>query len=300
MNPYILTDDSLTIVIDGKALTMRNDNANWQATLDALNNEDWDALPNLFDESKAVEDYFDAEAGVSVKDGAVFYTADGQEEALHGVVVDKILHFMRNKLPYKPLVRFVGKLANNPSRRAIDELYTFLEHKNMPITPDGNFIAYKGVKSDFKDHYSGKFDNSVGQTLSMRRNQVCDDADIGCSYGFHAGSYEYAKGYSSGGGNLLRVEIDPSDVVSVPKDCDCQKLRTAKYKVVALHETIEAPLDEGIYGDYDEDYDDSYRDDDEIARENAYSDEENETYAAGWNAAKQDLWELGPNPNKNN
>lgn len=289
MNPYILTDDSLTIVIDGKALTMRNDNANWQATLDALNNEDWDALPNLFDESKAVEDYFDAEAGVTVKDGAVFYTADGQEEALHGVVVDKILHFMRNKLPYKPLVRFVGKLANNPSRRAIDELYTFLEHKNMPITPDGNFIAYKGVKSDFKDHYSGKFDNSVGQTLSMRRNQVCDDADIGCSYGFHAGSYEYAKGYSSGGGHLLRVEIDPSDVVSVPKDCDCQKLRTAKYKVVALHETIEAPLDEGIYGDYDEEYDDPYRDDDEIARENAYSDEENEAYAEGYNQAKQDL-----------
>ena len=289
MNPYILTDDSLTIVIDGKALTMRNDNANWQATLDALNNEDWDALPNLFYESKAVEDYFDAEAGVTVKDGAVFYTADGQEEALHGVVVDKILHFMRNKLPYKPLVRFVGKLANNPSRRAIDELYTFLEHKNMPITPDGNFIAYKGVRSDFKDHYSGKFDNSDGLTLSMRRNQACDDADIGCSYGFHAGSYEYAKGYSSGGGHLLRVEIDPSDVVSVPKDCDCQKLRTAKYKVVALHETIEAPLDEGIYGDYDEEYDDPYRDDDEIARENAYSDEENEAYAEGYNQAKQDL-----------
>ena len=132
------------------------------------------------------------------------------------------------------------------------------------------------MKHDFKDHYSGKFDNSVGQTLSMRRNQVCDDADIGCSYGFHAGSYEYAKGYSSGGGNLLRVEIDPSDVVSVPKDCDCQKLRTSKYVVVALHETIEAPLDEGIYGDYDEDYD-------------GYSDDENEAYAAGYNAAKQDL-----------
>ena len=50
----------------------------------------------------------------------------------------------------------------------------------------------------------------------------------------------------------MRVEIDPRDVVSVPKDCDCQKLRTCKYKVVALHETIEKPLDEGIYGEYDE------------------------------------------------
>ncbi len=53
----------------------------------------------------------------------------------------------------------------------------------------------------------------------------------------------------------MRVEIDPSDVVSVPLDCDCQKLRTAKYKVVALHETIEQPLDDGIYGEYDEELD---------------------------------------------
>jgi hypothetical protein len=162
---------------------------------------------------------------------------------------------MKKGLPFKPLVRFLGKLMANPSRRAVNELYKFLEHKNMPITPEGNFIAYKGVKSDFKDHYSGKFDNSVGQTLSMIRNRVCDDANIGCSYGFHAGSYEYAKGYSSGGGHLMRVEIDPTDVVSVPLDCDCQKLRTAKYKVVALHETIERPLDDGIYGEYDEELD---------------------------------------------
>jgi hypothetical protein len=277
MNPYILTDDSLTIVLDGKALTMRNDHANWQATLEALSNEDWDALPNLFDESKAVEDYFDANAGIAVKDGAVFCTAHGQDEALHGVVVDKILHFMRNSLPYKPLVRFVGKLADNPSRRAIDELYTFLEHKSMPITPDGNFIAYKGVKQDFTDHYSGKFDNSVGQTLSMRRNQVCDDADQGCSSGFHAGSYEYAKGYTHGGGNLMRVEIDPSDVVSVPKDCDCQKLRTSKYIVVALHETIEAPLEEGIYGEWEDD--DEGHEDDHGGRDDA-----GHEYGAGWDA----------------
>jgi hypothetical protein len=112
----------------------------------------------------------------------------------------------------------------------------------------------------------------------MKRNQVCDDADVGCSDGFHAGSYEYAKGYAHGGGHLMRVEIDPSDVVSVPKDCDCQKLRTAKYTVVALHETIETPLDDGIYGEYDGDYDDPY-----------YSDEETEAYDNGYNQAKSDL-----------
>ena len=92
----------------------------------------------------------------------------------------------------------------------------------MPLTPEGNFLAYKGVNDDFTDKYTGKFSNAVGQVLEMRRNGVCDDANMGCSSGFHAGSYDYAKGYASGGGNLMVVEIDPSDVVSVPLDCDCQ------------------------------------------------------------------------------
>ena len=97
----------------------------------------------------------------------------------------------------------------------------------MPLTPDGNFLAYKGVREDYTDWHSGKFSNKVGDVNEMTRNNVCDDANVGCSDGFHAGSYEYAKGYAHNGGNLMIVEIDPSDVVSVPHDCDCQKLRTA-------------------------------------------------------------------------
>ncbi len=265
MNPYILTDHSLTVVIEGKAHTMNNDHPAWEQAKEALSNEDWSRLQNLFDVEKAVENYFDEDANVAVQDGAVLY---GGVET-HNGVVDKILHFMRNGLPYKPLIKFLGKLMENPSRRAVDELYKFLEHKNMPLTSEGNFLAYKGEKDDFKDFYSGEFDNSVGQTLSMARNSVCDDADVGCSYGFHAGSYDYAKGYARGGGHLVVVEIDPTDVVSVPKDCSCQKLRTAKYKVVSVYETIEAPpLDEGVYdgdfiGDDDvdsaEDYYDAYK-----------------------------------------
>ena len=66
------------------------------------------------------------------------------------------------------------------------------------------------------------------------------------------------------------VEIDPSDVVSVPHDCDCQKLRTAQYKVVGHMESIEAPpLADGI--NYD------------------YSVEENEAYAEGYAQAAKDL-----------
>jgi acyl carrier protein len=46
----------------------------------------------------------------------------------------------------------------------------------------------------------------------------------------HVGSLEYAKGW---GQRVVLVEVDPADVVSVPSECSCQKLRCCKYVVLA-------------------------------------------------------------------
>jgi hypothetical protein len=241
----------------------------------ALADENWERLEGLFDTAKAVVDY--TSNSIEIKSGVVYY----KEQVVHGHVVDRILDFMGGNLPFKPLVNFLDKLMSNPSRRAVNELYSFLEHKAMPLTPDGNFLAYKGVRDDYTDWHSGKFSNEVGETLEMVRNGVCDNANIGCSSGFHAGSLEYAKQYGNGG-HLMIVEIDPSDVVSVPLDCDCQKLRIAKYKVVSH---FEKKLEEPIcreYGDYEDethDYDDLEDED-----EDGY----NEGYHAGYKAANKD------------
>tara|TARA_B100001113_G_scaffold350785_1_gene348595 strand:- start:306 stop:1133 length:828 start_codon:yes stop_codon:yes gene_type:complete len=269
MIPYILTDESLTVVVNGKSLTMESSNPSFREAVKAISDERWDDIEKLFDTSQAVEDYADGK--VKVVEGVVYY--DG--EAVHNHVVGRILDFMRQGLPYKPLVRFLDKLMGNPSRRAVNELYAFLEHKAMPLTPDGNFLAYKGVREDYTDWHSGKFSNKVGDVNEMTRNRVCDDANIGCSHGFHAGSLDYAKGYGNGG-HLMVVEIDPRDVVSVPLDCDQQKLRTAKYKVVAH---FEKKLEEPMCDDYD-DYDD-YKD-----WEDCDSDNYNEGYDAGYEAGK--------------
>ena len=250
MIPYILTNESLTVILNGKSLTMNGDNPSFRAATDALQAEDYERVEQLFDTSKAVADY--SEGNISVKDGLVYYKGEG----VHNYCVDKILHFMAEGLPFKPLVRFFDKLMSNPSRRAVNELYSFLEHKAMPLTPDGNFLAYKAVKDDYTDWYSGTFNNKVGETLEMVRNNVCDDAQVGCSHGFHAGSLDYAESFGSGG-HLMVVEIDPQDVVSVPNDCDCQKLRTCKYKVVDHFKTKmpDTICDEYYDDSEDEDYD---------------------------------------------
>lgn len=239
--PFIITDNSLTVIINGKALTMQNTNASFDAAKKALVEERYEDLEDLFDTAKAVVSF--AEGNVVVQEGQVFY----KDAPVANHVVDRIFAFMKEGLPHKPLLRFLDKLMANPSRRATNELYSFLEHKKMPLTPDGNFLAYKSVRRDWTDHHTGKFYNTIGTIQEMTRNGVCDDANVGCSSGFHAGSLDYAKSFGGGDSRLLIVEIDPADVVSVPTDCQCQKLRTTKYKVVA---EFERPLDEPLNNDY--------------------------------------------------
>jgi hypothetical protein len=121
----------------------------------------------------------------------------------------------------------------NPSRRAVEELYGFLENEGMAITPEGYVIGYKGVSHDFTDRFSGKFDNSVGRTHEMPRNQVDENPNNPCSYGFHIGSHRYATSWAGGGGNVVLVKFDPADAVAVPVD-EAEKLRVCKYEIVAL------------------------------------------------------------------
>jgi hypothetical protein len=254
---------------------MESSNPSFNEAKKLLSEEKYNELPDLFDTPKAVERF--AEGNIKVSDGEVSYKG----EVIHNHVVGRILDFMRQGLPYKPLTRFVEKLMENPSRRAVNELYAFLEHKNMPLTPDGNFLAYKGVRSDFTDWHSGQFTNKVGDVNEMPRRNVCDNANIGCSDGFHAGSLDYARQYGNGG-HLMVVEIDPADVVSVPLDCDQQKLRTSKYKVVSLFEKkLEEPMCDD-YGDYEGCYEDNAEDD-------SLDGFDQDSYEAGYEAAKNDL-----------
>ena len=97
-------------------------------------------------------------------------------------------------------------------------------------------MLFRSVREDYSDKYSGKFINTIDAVLEMPRNKVDDDKNVGCSYGFLAGTVEYAKDFLGGQGHLMIVEINPADVVSIPTDCQFQKLRTCKYKVVGEYE----------------------------------------------------------------
>lgn len=144
-----------------------------------------------------------------------------------------------------PLINFAENLMLNPSKNAIEQLYLFLQNKNMPITPDGHFIGYKAITVDWLDKHSGKINNKIGAKPSMPRNFVTDDPKQHCSQGLHCGSLKYATGYASGNDRLVLVKVNPKDVVSVANDGN-EKLRCCDYEVIA---EFVKPLEGGVYND---------------------------------------------------
>ena len=214
-------------------------------------------MGQYLDLKHAIEDF--VEGDVEIRDEVVYYKG---KHRLHGVVVDKLLEMLRSGLTdSSPLTNYIGRLMDNPSSNSIEELYTFLGYRSLPITPDGKVLGYKGVQDDFysntgnadtvvvqgKTNERHQIYNGVGETIEIQRRCVDDNRDNHCSHGLHIGSFDYAHGWSGEDGKLLLVEFDPQDAVSVPTDCSFQKLRVSKYKVVADLSDCKAELNKAVY-----------------------------------------------------
>ena len=117
------------------------------------------------------------------------------------------------------------------------QLFAFLDKNRQAVTTDGDFIAYKRVRSDFKDIHSGTFDNTPGTVVQMERNMVDDEPTRTCSNGLHVANWDYACNQFGGGeGVMLAVKVNPADVVSVPIDYNQSKMRVCKYEVLEVVE----------------------------------------------------------------
>lgn len=224
---YIVTSSGITAIINGETHTITNDNASYNEVLSAIRagKHPFD-IADLFRTANAVKRY--SKGAFEVDDDGATLTYNGEE--IRNVIVDRIFLFMKEGLPVDPLLRFLERLLNNPSKLAIEALYTFLENGQMPITEDGYFLGYKGVTQDFKDCHTNTVDNRVGQKPSMQRRNVNDDPTEICSDGFHVGTLQYATGFGS---KTVIVKVNPSDVVSVPSSNLSWKLRVCRYEVIS-------------------------------------------------------------------
>ena len=220
---YTLTNQSLSISCDGKNYSFQKGAPNFAILAQALDNKDWTTVRANLDVRGAVKCWTDGK-----------FTYTGAELLYDNTPVpasftNRVLAMMAKNESVKPLLRFYERLQQNPSWRSVQQLFTFLQHSNIPILPDGCFLAYKGVNPDYTDVHTGKINNRPGTTHNMPRNQISDDPDVPCHFGFHVGSHRYAVGF---GTRVVVCKIDPMNVVCVPKDEECQKVRVCEYTVV--------------------------------------------------------------------
>jgi hypothetical protein len=219
----------ITVMMDGKTHTINGDHMHYDAIREALKNKDHARVESLINVRQAVIKY--AAGKVTVDGDRVMY---GDHE-IKGSVVQRILAMIREGFDPQPMVRFLQNLMANPSKRAVDELYGFLESTALPITEDGCFLAYKKVNDNYRDFYTGTMDNSVGTVVEMPRNQVDDERGRTCSYGLHFCSLSYLPHYHGGHGRVMIVKINPADVVSIPSDYNNAKGRACRYEVIGEH-----------------------------------------------------------------
>ena len=279
----IVGKNFITLMVNGTVHTINEQHPNYAAIREAVKTKQTDDIETLINISATVSEFGDGK--VTVENGRVLF--EGEE--LHGAVVDRIMDMIREGFDAAPMLAFLENLMKNPSKRAVDELYLWLEKTSLPITEDGHFLAYKKVKDDYTDYYTGKMDNSVGQVVEMARNKVDDDRDRTCSYGLHFCSLSYLPNYYGGLGRVVIVKINPADVVSIPSDYDNAKGRTCRYEVIGEHnsELVEA-FNKPVWTDLnddddDDDFDHDYPDEENV---NPYMDTMYDRgYSSGWDAS---------------
>lgn len=233
---YHILPNSIVVNFNGNTHNLSKSDHRFEQVKDAIKKGEYDRLPKILEHSDLLQ-----KSGLVLTNGTLYF----EGKPLPDVLNERVLTFYRDNLPFDYLIKFFQKLKKNPSYHSREMLYKFLEHNGHPITPDGNFIAYRGVTQGFKDCHTGTFDNSVGAVCEMDRSEVDDNPNKTCSKGLHVAAYEYAKTF---GKIMVEVEVDPTDVVCVPIDYNGTKMRVSRFKVVNICKNKHG---DGVYGDTD-------------------------------------------------
>ena len=247
---YIINSNGIVLFIDNKPLKFERGSMQYAKILEKFD------LPEA-EQDAAIREVIQKTSPNAEKNGfkispeSVSYLGEELPQSL----ADKVRAIHEEGLPLSLFEKFWQNLQLNPSASSVRELYEFLSYKELPLTEDGCFLAYKGLDSNFwsisgnketkvingQTNKSGNIFNGVGEKIEVRRWDVDDNRTNHCSFGLHVGSLDYARGFAQG--TVVVVKINPKDVVSVPNDYNCQKCRVSAYEVVSIFEQeITAPV----------------------------------------------------------
>lgn len=259
---------NITVVVDGEMFVADDQHPLFDEIVEAAVDGD-ESVVDLFDTSRraaaVLENLSDR---VQVANSRVYVDQTEVEDVFADLLIDLLDD--GDDANYQPYVNFLEKVYSNTSEGIRENLSRWLKAEQFTILANGNILGYRGLNANYTSKHAGPgivngvsvnghLDNSVGNVVELPANLVEENAAVGCASGLHVGTFEYASGWSQG--KLVAVEVDPRHVRSVPYECDSQKMRVSKYKVL---DTIDAKVEGFVSFDYDDadDYDE-YDDSDE-------------------------------------
>ncbi len=258
---------NITVVVDGEMYVADDQHPLFDEIVEAAIDGD-ESVVDLFDTSRraaaVLENLSDR---VQVASSRVWVDQTEVDDVFADLLIDLL---DEGEEDYQPYVNFLEKVYSNTSEGIRENLSRWLKAEQFSILPNGNILGYRGLNSDYTSKHAGPgvvngvtvnghLDNSVGNVVELPVELVEVNAAVGCASGLHVGTHGYASSWAGYGGVVVSVEVDPRHVRSVPYECDSQKMRVSKYKVL---DTISAKT-ESRYADYDVDDYDEYDYDDE-------------------------------------
>lgn len=233
MVPYSKSATSISVVLNFTPKIIPSSHPNFKEIAAALEDPKTTEadLVKLVDIPAAIQDF--TGGNVVVKNGKLYYRGFEVKGALPTLILQLVREGKQEAA--KPFELFLEKAYSNPDPRARDDLYEWVVQSGLPITPDGEFLAWKAVTNNYRSIHSPndpRFDHRIGKTVEMDRTECDANPDRTCSTGLHFAAADYLPNYASGGSRIVAVKINPADVVAFPRDYGWSKGRAAKYVIV--------------------------------------------------------------------
>jgi hypothetical protein len=224
---FIITNDSVTLSIDGKTDVVAIGSPNFAEIQQAVMAGDYKTAHGLMNTAIGIERW--GNGSLQIDSGVVTY----HSMPLTGKLVDRVIDMMaQGDETFKRFANFLNLTMEQESYTTRARLMDFAANGKLDLTEEGYVVAFKNVSDNFFDRRSGLFDNNVGNTLSMRRSDVDDDHEHQCSNGLHVCSPTYLKECWGTAGRTMRVVVEPRDFVAIPYDYADSKARVCRYTVV--------------------------------------------------------------------
>ena len=272
-------EQAVTVFANGEVLVAQSgSHPNFETIVSKVLAGD-ESVVDDFDTARAVARKFERLSDrLAVSNGRLYFDGDlFEHEALTEVVVRSL---EESGDRHERVVLFIENVMDNPEQHSREQLYEWLIRNKFGIDDKGYIVGYKSVFAnddgtfrptrvgpgvvDGVEVTSGYLNQRVGSVVEMARSQVVHDPNVACSVGLHISNYDYAASFS--GDTILRVSVNPRDVVSVPNDSSFQKVRASRYTVVEATPKASYTYDENevfygdngfedFYGDYESDVD---------------------------------------------